>query len=85
MCSRDPAATLTILSAEQAQCPTVPDTPAGQHMQRPTMTKDAPAAAGFGRAFTANVPFRCRASVVPGQKRAGKQFKLSKDMDTTSQ
>lgn len=49
----------------------MPDTPVRGHTQHPTETKDAPAATGLGRAFTANVPFGCRFSEVPGQKRAG--------------
>lgn len=52
-------------------------------MQLLTVTKDAPA--GFDGAFIANVCFGCRGSVVPGQKRAGRQFKLSEGTDTTPQ
>lgn len=40
MYSRDPVATLTVLSAEQVWCPTVPDA-VRQHLQHLAMTKDA--------------------------------------------
>jgi len=78
-------ATLTVLRAERARCPTVRDALVRQHTQHPSATKDAPAAAGFCRALAANVPFSCRASVAPGQQRAGRQLKLSEDTDTASQ
>lgn len=45
--------------------------PVRGHTQNPADTKDTSAATGPGRAFTANVPFGCRFSEVPGQKRAG--------------